>query len=94
MGEAEMTSTPRKTPTKGNKAKTTKSKKELDLYGEIALLKFENDTMRLKYKEYRSLLQKISSSFFSGVPLHEASYIRSVFISDALIEEVYEALRR
>lgn len=86
-----MTSKPRSAP---KKEKTTKSKKELDLYGEIALLKFENDTMRLKYKEYRNLLQKISSSFFSGVPLNEASYIRSVFISDALIEEVYEALRR
>jgi hypothetical protein len=86
-----MTSKPRAAP---KKAKTTKSKKELDLYGEIALLKFENDTMRLKYKEYRNLLQKISSSFLSGVPLSEASYIRSVFISDALIEEVYEALRR
>lgn len=86
-----MTSKSRSAPKKG---KATKSKKELDIYGEIALLKLENDTMRLKYEEYRRLLEKISSSFFSGVSLHEASYIRSVFISDALIEEVYEALRR
>lgn len=39
-----------------------------------------------------SLLKKASSSFYGSVPIAEASYIRSVFISEPLMDEILQAL--
>jgi len=38
------------------------------------------------------LLKKASSSFYGSVPIAEASYLRSVFISKPLIDEIFRAL--
>jgi len=38
------------------------------------------------------LLKKASSSFYGSVPIAEASYIRSVFISKPLIDDIFRAL--
>lgn len=40
------------------------------------------------------LLKKVSSSFYGSVPIAEASYLRSVFISKPLIDEIFQALEK
>ena len=45
-----------------------------------------------RVKLLENLLKKASSSFYGSVPIAEASYIRSVFISKPLIDDIFRAL--
>jgi hypothetical protein len=108
MGEAQMTKKPRKAAKAQKAVKkltrkkpatkktvTKKAKKTapaLNLQGEIMLLRLDNNILELRARELRNLLEKVASSFIGSVPLSEASYIRSVYISGPLIEEIYDAL--
>jgi hypothetical protein len=83
----------RKTATKKPKKTAPRIRKsKLSLQGEIMLLRLDNIILELRARALRNLLEKVASSFIGSVPLSEDSYIRSVYISGPLIEEIYDAL--
>jgi hypothetical protein len=94
MGEAQMTSKPRSAPKKAKAPEDKAQKKIKGLETEIFFLERRIKAQEELMVEMSGVLQKVATSFIGSVPLNDLSYIHSVHISKALMDDVYEALKR
>jgi hypothetical protein len=94
VGAAEMSIKPRTAPKKAKDPEAKAQKKISGLEVEILFLERRIKAQEDLMVEMSGVLQKIATTFIGSVPLSDLSYIHSVHISKALMDDVYEALKR